>query len=108
MDDGISLVVGGSALGALATLAGSWLKARSTARRIEPQPLEVHPVAEYAGREANDRDHSSIFLRLSAVEQKVSRIEGELEEISTSLHRIDNKLDKLILHNARICGADEP
>ena len=102
MDDGISLVVGGSALGALATLAGSYIKARATARRVEPQPLEVRPIAEYADRARNDADHNAIFLRMAAVEQKAAATDAKLSQIERGIGRIEDKIDKLILHEAHI------
>lgn len=102
MDDGISLVVGGSAIGAIATLAGSWLKARATTRKIEPQPLEVRPASEWAERKANDEDHAAIFLRLAAVEQRTAAQVARMERVEAGVARIEDKLDRLILHTARI------
>ena len=102
MDDGIALTVGGGAIGALATLAGSWLRARANSRRIEPQPLEVHQTAEYADRARNEADHTAIFLRLAAVEQKAASSAAKLAQIERGLSRIEDKIDKLILHEAHI------
>ena len=105
MDDGgISLAIGGGAIGAVATLVGSWLKARHDTRRIEPQPLEIKEADAYADRRQNAADHDALLLRMSAVEQKAAATEAKLGQIERGIDRIETKLDKLILHNVRSRG----
>lgn len=108
MDDGgISLAIGGGAVGAIATLVGSWLKARSNSRRIEPQPLEIKTADAYADKRQNAADHDALFLRMSAVEQKAAATEAKLGQIERGIDRIETKLDKLILHNVRGGGGKD-
>lgn len=101
-DSGLMLSVGGGAIGALATLAGSWLRARANSRRIEPQPLEVAVAPAYADRVRNDNDHNAVFLRLAAVEQKTAATAARLSQIERGIGRIEDKIDKLILHEAHV------
>ena len=57
MDDGVSLAIGGGAVGAICTVAGAWIKARFAKTRVEPTPLpvETHREEEYVTKEEFQR-----------------------------------------------------
>lgn len=97
MDDGLTLAVGGTAIGALCTLAASWIKARFSRTEIAPQPLEVKPSPRYADRAENDAAHANIFARLAALEKSGASQEARLDRIEASLDRLDEKMDRVTI-----------
>ena len=98
MDDGgISLYIGGTALTALGGIVGAWINKRFITRRIEPQPLDVRGVPEYATKNENEKAHENIFSRLSEHDKKIAALEEQGRNTVGWLKRIDNKLDELLL-----------
>lgn len=95
MDDGVSLVVGGGAVGALAGIVGAWIKARYGKTKVDPTPLPVEKSQTQALLEANESDHKNLFLRMGNLEQRVSNIEGQMPHILACINRIERKVDEL-------------
>lgn len=98
----LSLVLSGSTLIAVATLALKvWQSSR--AQRIGPQPFEIKaaPMSTPQGQ-CNERhvaiaaDHSNLFHRMSAVEQRVAAVEASHHALETRLESMDKKLDALL------------
>lgn len=99
--DGIQLLVGGGAIGALAPLASAWIKARFSRTQIAPQPLEVKGAPQFVTKEefekhaaANARDHENLFSRLNRNDRDTSEIKGMLGGIRDDLAAIKGKLFK--------------
>ncbi|MBQ6104199.1 MAG: hypothetical protein IJL06_11080 [Kiritimatiellae bacterium] len=99
--DGIQLLVGGGAIGALAPLASAWIKARFSKTQIAPQPLEVKGAPQFVTKEefekhaaANARDHENLFSRLNRNDRDTSEIKGMLGGIRDDLAAIKGKLFK--------------
>ncbi len=101
--DGVSLAIGGGAVGAICTVAGAWIKARFAKTRVEPNPLpvETHRAEEYVKREdfekhvaENAREHESLFSRMNRNDRETSEIKGMLHGIQDDLTLIKNKLLK--------------
>ena len=97
--DGIQLLVGGGAIGALAPLASAWIKARFSKTQIAPQPLEVKGAPQFVTKEefekhaaANARDHENLFSRLNRNDRDTSEIKGMLGGIRDDLAAIKGKL----------------
>ena len=93
MDDGVSLMIGGGAVGALAGVVGAWIKARYGKTKVEPSPLAVEKSQAQALLEANENEHKNLFLRMGNLEQRVSNIEGQMPHILAGLNRIERKGD---------------
>lgn len=106
MEDGVSLAIGGGAVGALATIVGSWIKARyaSPHRAVEgqrhPDALDVTLREEFADRKANDADHQALFLRMSAVEQKTAHADGVLEQLDGKIDTINSNVTQILMNFA--------
>lgn len=103
MDDGLSLAVGGTALGAICTLVGTVVKARFSRTTVEPQPLAVKLDEKYASKDGNAEAHKELFLRVAAVEQAVAAIRAEnsatrdaLAEIKAELRDQNNLLMQIL------------
>ena len=99
--DGIQLLVGGGAIGALAPLASAWIKARFSKTQIAPQPLEVKGAPQFVTKEefekhaaANARDHENLFSRLNRNDRETSEIKGMLVGIRDDISAIKGKLFK--------------
>jgi hypothetical protein len=97
--DGIQLAVGGTAVTALAGIAGAWIKARYGKTRVDPDPLRVEPADKFVTRTEfdrhvadNARDHENVFARLAANDKLTSKLEGILEGIRDDLKAIKDKL----------------
>ncbi len=99
--DGIQLLVGGGAIGALVPLASAWIKARFSKTQIAPQPLEVKGVPQFVTKEefekhaaANARDHENLFSRLKRNDRETSAIKGMLVGIRDDIAAIKGRLFK--------------
>ena len=99
MDDGVQMMIGSGALGALCGVATAWIKARFSKTRVEPQPLEVKGAPAYVTKEEfekhvqdNGRDHENLFARLNRNDRETSEIKGMLAGIRDDLSAIKNKL----------------
>ena len=79
--DGMSLVLGGSAFGALCTLAGAWIRARYGRAKVEPQPLEVAPAPKFVTCEQCETHRRAMAERVDAVETMQTRVLDKLDLI---------------------------
>ena len=93
-------MIGGTAVGAICTLLGSWIKARFGRTRIEPQPLEVENAPRYVtceqcqqNRHAFDNQLSDFRHSYDIISAKLDRIEDNNEERAKRLH---DRLDPLV------------
>lgn len=98
--DGISLMVGGSAVGAIVTLLGAWIKARYAKTEISPDPINVRMGRDYMTcdeckqhRDAMQSQQIELFGRVRTNELRTASIDGQLTQIAKTVDRIDNKLD---------------
>lgn len=97
--DGINLAVGGTAVTALAGVAGAWIRARYGRTRVEPDPINVEKRDKYVTRGEfnqhvadNARDHENLFARLNRNDRETSEIKGILAGMREDLSAIKNKL----------------
>jgi hypothetical protein len=120
MEDGISLVIGGTAVGAVLTFFGQILAARvKQTNKIEPNPLNVQAVDRYMRCEdclerhrVVDKRHDELVLEIRSDRQNISEQLGGIrkalsendrkaEERSVNLHK---RIDPLV---AAIGGSKE-
>lgn len=98
----VNLVVSGATLlGMIGLAVKVWSANRGT--KINPQPLEVRgverPVAAEVCKERHEAinaDHSNLFARMSSAEQRISMLEGTLQEIRHSTASVDAKLTEVL------------
>lgn len=103
MDDGISLIISGSAIGAIATLVGSWIKARYSKTKIEPQPLEVKQAPNFVTCDECKAHRKAVHSRIDELRPRVEKLiemmqvaDAKAEERAVHLHRrIDPLAEKL-------------
>lgn len=96
MEEGINfnLVLSGATLvGIISIVVRLWISERS--QKIE-QPLNVQTTLCERQIKSNYNDHSNIFCRLSATEQRISAVESSVSQIDKRLISMDTKLDKLL------------
>ena len=77
--DGISLSVGGAAVGTICTCLVQMWKARHQKTEIAPNPLSIEQTAYQASQKENAKDHENLFGRVARLEQSVSRIDAKFE-----------------------------
>lgn len=108
--DGVSILMGGGAFGALCGVLGAWIKARWNRTKVEPTPLpvETRRAEEYAKREdvvklrgefehhvaENTREHESLYSRMNRNDRETSEIKGMLGTMMDDLRLIKDKLLK--------------
>lgn len=100
--DGISLAIGGSAVGALCTLGAAWIKARwGQKTTVDPTPLPVKKAEEYVRVEDfqrhvvdNERAHESLESRMNRADRETSEIKGMMRTALEDLSIIKGKLLK--------------
>ena len=100
-ETGISLtnmLVSNGAVGAITAMVTAVITARYSRTKISPQPLEVRSVLDHTVEQLrmNRDDHSNIFSRLSESEKRIASLEAYQKSQGEQLHRIDNKLDKVL------------
>lgn len=94
---------------------GGYIFGRKQNVKIEPSPIEVSPdkltqiqtatekeVAKVSTALADhilddEKNFENIFLRLSANEKELAEIKGQMPHINQGIHRIENKLDELLM-----------
>lgn len=107
MDDGISLIVSGSAIGAIATLIGSWVKARYSKTKIEPQPLEVKQTPNFVTCDECKAHRKAVHSRIDEFGSRIDKLieltqcaNAKAEERAVHLHRrIDPISEKVAATN---------
>lgn len=77
--DGISLSVGGAAVGTICTCLVQMWKARHQKTEISPNPLSIEQTAYQAKAKENEKDHENLFGRVSKLEQSVARIDAKVD-----------------------------
>lgn len=100
--DGISLAVGGGAVGAICTVVGAWIKAKVGQKaKVEPVPLpveqrkgEVEKLREDFERYVleNSKEHEALYSRLNRNDRETSEIKGMLGTMMDDLRLIKDKL----------------
>lgn len=97
--DGISLAIGGTAVGSLVTLGCAWIKARCQKTKIDPNPLPVKEAKDLVScdecrihRENQRKINENLFARVAASEQGVAAANAKLDMIVSDTAVIKNKL----------------
>ena len=94
--DGVQLLVGGGAIGALVPLASAWIKARFQKTEIAPQPLEVKGAPRFVPCEACDLRHTDVDARLAAgaraFEAIRSKMDADHRDVMASIGRLSDRL----------------
>ena len=107
--DGINLAIGGSAVTAIAGVAGAWIKARFGKTQI-PQPMEPSQVGPYVTCGECKQHRAAIGKRLDTVESstrtiinKPAEIDTRAEQRSENLHRrLDPIIEKVASNSAKV------
>ncbi len=99
MDDGLTLAIGGTAFGALCTLAGSWIKARYGHAKVEPQPLEVKGATQYVTCEQCELRHRDVEKRLEAGDRAFQELR---HDIHSGFQRVTDRISPV----AEACAAN--
>lgn len=94
--DGFNLVIGGSAIGAIATVVGSLIKAKFSKTKIDPQPLQVDESDLSKIVKENSAKHENFDYRIRKLERELAAIDERTKSTNDRLDRIDNKLDLII------------
>lgn len=94
-ETGVSLVVGSGAVGVLAGIVTSYIKARMT-QKVETvsQPTDQRQCD--ALHASNESAHTLLFSKVSVLEQKTAHAEGKLELIISGQRDTNHKLDRLL------------
>lgn len=100
MTDGITLAIGGTAIGSLVTLGAAWIKARFSRTQIEPNPLKVERSGESIAWKENAKAHENLFSRVNALEQLVASDKVRIDLFEKHLDRVVMRIDAIY---ERIC-----
>lgn len=107
-NDGMSLVIGGGAFGALCTLGAAWIKARFAKTKVDPTPLPVEVADKFvtcaeckANRERIERRVDAQFEMFAKVSDKLDLIEAHNEDRAKRMH---DRLDPVIRSTAETAG----
>ena len=107
--DGISLALGGTAVGALCTLGAAWIKAKVGQKaKVEPVPLpvETHERAQYVTREEFQRHVSEVQRRFEAGNTAFKELRKEITGMREDLHAGLAKINDRISPVAESCAAN--
>lgn len=107
--DGVNLAIGGSAVTAIAGVAGAWIKAKFGKTNI-PQPMETSQVGPFVTCGECKQHRAAIGKRLDTVESSTRTIINKLDEIDTraeqrseNLHRrLDPIIEKVASNSAKV------
>ena len=77
--DGISLTIGGAAIGTICTCLVNLWKARHQRTEIAKDPLNIQQSAFQASMKDNAKDHENLFCRVASVEQRVAAIDAKVD-----------------------------
>lgn len=101
-NDGMILVIGGGALGAICTLGAAWIKARFSKTKVDPQPLEVSDATppRYVSCAECDRRHAEIDRRMAQSDADTRAILAKLDDLKRDnenyARRIHDRLDPVV------------
>ena len=107
--DGISLGLGGTAVGALCTLGTAWIKAKFGQKaKVEPVPLpvETHRAEEYVTREEFQRHVEKVEKRFEAGNTAFKELRKEITGMREDLHAGLGKITDRISPIAEACAAN--
>ena len=107
--DGVNLAIGGSAVTAIAGVAGAWIKARFGKTQI-PQPMETQQVGPFVTCGECKQHRAAIGKRIDTIETSTRTIINKLDEIDTraeqrseNLHRrLDPIIEKVAANSAKV------
>ena len=107
--DGVNLAIGGSAVTAIAGVAGAWIKAKFGKTNI-PQPMETSQVGPYVTCGECKQHRQAIGKRIDTIETSTRTIINKLDEIDTraeqrseNLHRrLDPIIEKVASNSAKV------
>ena len=107
--DGINLAIGGSAVTAIAGVAGAWIKAKFGKTNI-PQPMETSQVGPFVTCGECKQHRAAIGKRIDTIEtstrtiiNKLDEIDNRAEQRSENLHRrLDPIIEKVAANSAKI------
>lgn len=83
--DGVQLLIGGGAIGALVPLASAWIKARFSKTQIAPQPLEVKGAARFVTCDQCDLRHREVDNRLAAGTRAFDAVRSKIDAVETKM-----------------------
>ena len=102
MQDGIQVFLTGTTLVSVLTLAFKFWQS-SKAQQVGPQPFRVQADEPPQTRSNcatlqsnNQRDHENVFARLACAERDIAEIRATQKAVGETLHRIEDKLDRLV------------
>ena len=103
-NDGMSLVLGGGAIGALCTLGAAWIKARYARTKVEPTPLPVDVADKFVTCEQCKAHRDHIEKRVDAQLELFSKVSDKLDLIEAHnedrAKRMHDRLDPVIRSSA--------
>ncbi len=106
MEDGISMAIGGTAVGALFTFLGTLVKARWSKTKVEPTPLPVEMAEKYVTCEQCALRHAEVEKRFqagnTAFKDLRKEITGMREDLHAGLARINDRISPV----AEACAAN--
>lgn len=83
--DGVQLLIGGGAIGALVPLASAWIKARFGRTTVEPQPLEVKGAPKFVTCDQCDLRHREVDNRLAAGTRAFDAVRSKIDAVETKM-----------------------
>lgn len=104
--DGIQLLVGGGAIGALVPLASAWIKARFAKTQIAPQPLEVKGAQKFVTCEQCELRHKEVDERLKAGTRAFDAIRTKMDADHRDVMNSIQKLNDRVAPVAEACAAN--
>lgn len=93
--DGVAFAAGGAALGAFATLAGAWIKARFSRTAVVPDPVRTEASAQQDRKDQNDEAHADLFGRMRVVEAEVAALKAETRGVQQMQARMFDMISAL-------------
>ncbi len=107
--DGISLALGGGAVGAICGVVGTWIKAKvGTKAKVEPVPLpvETHRAEEYVTKEEFKEHVAEVQRRFEAGNMAFKELRKEITGMREDLHAGLGKINDRISPIAEACAAN--
>lgn len=100
MDDGVQMMIGSGALGALCGVATAWIKARFSKTRVEPQPLEVKGAPSYVTCEACRERHAEVEKRLAdgtrAFDAIRAKMDADHRDVIQGINKLNDRMVPLV------------
>ena len=97
--DGVQLLIGGGAIGALVPLASAWIKARFGRTTVAPQPLEVKGAPKFVTCEQCELKHKGVDASLAAgtraFEAIRSRMDTDHRDVMQSIQKLNDRISPM-------------